>query len=60
MLVDTQQEVGIWKNEDLAEFLKEPDGSDGFQSHFDKGKQSELISKSIKRLKKYEKRWLTW
>ncbi len=33
------------KNEDLKDFLSEPDGSEGFSLAFDKGKHSELIKK---------------
>ncbi|EKR8071473.1 transporter substrate-binding domain-containing protein, partial [Campylobacter fetus] len=33
------------KNKDLAEFLKEPDGSEGFSIAFDKNKHTDLVAK---------------
>lgn len=46
VVVDSQ--IGyeyLKKNDDLVEFFKEPDGSEGFALAFDKGKQSDLIAK---------------
>ncbi|MGG7047532.1 MULTISPECIES: basic amino acid ABC transporter substrate-binding protein [unclassified Campylobacter] len=46
MIVDTSVGYGfLKKNPDLEEFLKEPDGSDGFAIAFDKDKNIELIAK---------------
>ncbi|MGP1485937.1 MAG: basic amino acid ABC transporter substrate-binding protein [Campylobacter sp.] len=46
VIVDTSVGYGfLKKNKDLEEFLKEPDGSDGFAIAFDKGKNAELLSK---------------
>lgn len=46
VLVDTSIGYGyLRKNPDLAEFIKEPDGSEGFSIAFDKDKQKELIEK---------------
>ncbi|WP_228568549.1 basic amino acid ABC transporter substrate-binding protein [Campylobacter sputorum] len=46
VLVDSSIGYGyLNKNNDLAEFLKEPDGSEGFSIAFDKNKHTELIKK---------------
>lgn len=46
VLVDSSIGYGfLKKNDDLMEFLKEPDGSEGFSFAFDKDKQKELITK---------------
>ncbi|TWO22668.1 basic amino acid ABC transporter substrate-binding protein [Campylobacter hyointestinalis] len=46
VLVDSSIGYGyLNKNKDLAEFLKEPDGSEGFSIAFDKDKHTDLISK---------------
>lgn len=46
VLVDTSIGYGyLRKNADLVEFLKEPDGSEGFSIAFDKNKQKDLIAK---------------
>lgn len=46
VLVDSSIGYGyLNKNEDLAEFLKEPDGSEGFSIAFDKDKHTDLIAK---------------
>ncbi len=46
VLVDSSIGYGyLKKNSDLVEFLKEPDGSEGFSMAFDKGKQSDFIAK---------------
>lgn len=46
VLVDSSIGYGyLNKNKDLAEFLKEPDGSEGFSIAFDKDKHTDLIAK---------------
>ncbi|CUU91137.1 basic amino acid ABC transporter substrate-binding protein [Campylobacter hyointestinalis] len=46
VLVDSSIGYGyLNKNKDLAEFLKEPDGSEGFSIAFDKNKHTDLIAK---------------
>ncbi|AII15095.1 amino acid ABC transporter, periplasmic arginine/lysine/histidine-binding protein [Campylobacter iguaniorum] len=46
VLVDSSIGYGyLKKNPDLAEFLKEPDGSEGFSLAFDKNKKTDLIAK---------------
>ncbi|OCR85330.1 basic amino acid ABC transporter substrate-binding protein [Campylobacter fetus] len=46
VLVDGSIGYGyLKKNEDLVEFLKEPDGSEGFSIAFDKNKHKDLIEK---------------
>lgn len=46
VLVDTSIGYGyLNKNSDLVEFLKEPDGSEGFSIAFDKNKHTDLINK---------------
>lgn len=51
VLVDSSIGYGyLKKNPDLVEFLKEPDGSEGFSIAFDKNKNKELIEKINKAL----------
>ncbi|MBE2984760.1 transporter substrate-binding domain-containing protein [Campylobacter sp. RM9344] len=51
VLVDSSIGYGYLKqNSDLEEFLKLPDGSEGFSIAFDKGKQTEIIGKINKAL----------
>ncbi len=46
VLVDSSIGYGyLNKNKDLAEFLKEPDGSEGFSIAFDKNKHTDLVAK---------------
>ncbi|PSM52069.1 amino acid ABC transporter, periplasmic arginine/lysine/histidine-binding protein [Campylobacter blaseri] len=46
VLVDSSVGYGyLRKNDDIVEFHKEPDGSEGFSLAFDKNKHTELISK---------------
>lgn len=46
VIVDSSIGYGYLKtNDDIEEFLKLPDGSEGFSIAFDKGKQTELIAK---------------
>ena len=46
MIVDESVGYGfLSKNNDIVEFLKEDDGSDGIAMAFDKNKHAQLISK---------------
>ena len=54
----TDSSVGydyLKKNDDLVEFFKEPDGSEGFSLAFDKGKYPEVIAKFNKALEEMKK-----
>ncbi|MBR8462521.1 transporter substrate-binding domain-containing protein [Campylobacter sp. faydin G-105] len=56
VLIDSSIGYGYLKqNDDLEEFLKLPDGSNGFSIAFDKGKHTELITKINKALDELKK-----